>query len=329
VAQAAYNASRSSFGQYMLPECSGISVWLPSADYFTDSYKLEYDALGFDDATGWLALLEATGVPGGGGGEEFPLLAWQPGYKIVATWDDPLVQINPFIEDPDGNFGSPQEPDMLAGIIGFSEDSSTSGVAEEWGELLPTAPPGTFYFGIQGDNAAGTTVSMHLEDEFGTQVYDFGTYAFDSTGSTLADIGYLFYNDGSADESAWVPGDYIKVSWTDIDADFDIYLEAPNGGYGWAYSSYGLDGIIEFSLESGESGLQLESATLLPGAPGGIYPVYVEFYDYAGPVPPPMVDVEVELFDAAHNLKHDFGTLSFDGFGYIDGQKLLGAVLTY
>jgi hypothetical protein len=42
---------------------NGIAVYLPSTAFFTEDYREEYATLEFNEDTGWLSMLEATGVP--------------------------------------------------------------------------------------------------------------------------------------------------------------------------------------------------------------------------------------------------------------------------
>ena len=311
------------FDQVQLPDCSGLCVWLPTADQFIPFYTDDYALLGFNTATGWLPMLEAIGAPVGT--DDPPRLRWEPGYKVVVTFGDPGYSANPAISDPDGNYGTPEFTDDLDGIIQFSQDSSASGVAEESAELLPGATVGEYYVDIVSSEATAITMAVQLLDDADALVYDFGSFELGGGGAESTFVAGLFYNDGSIGEHSWEPGDYIMVSWGDVDAEFDLYIESPNGGFGYCYDSYGLDGIIEFSLDSLDSGVTLETAKLLPAGPSGIYPVWAEFYDYYG-TPPATVDVYVELFDSSDTLKHDFGTISFSGSEDIFSAKHLAVL---
>jgi hypothetical protein len=328
-AQEAYDAAVGSFGQVMQPDCSGLCAWLPSTDYFTPDYKEKYGELAFDQATGWLAMLEACGVPeGGGGGEEWktPLVAWQPGYKIKLTFDNPQDEISPSIEDPNYNYGTPEEPDELAGIIEFSESSTVSGVAEETAELLPGAPAGGYWLNLQVFLGSTDTAHFVLLDASDTQVYDFGTIdAVDELGE--ASVAYLYYNDGNISEATWEPGDYVKIEWSDPLADFFLEVEAPDGGFGSPGMMFGMEDSIQFSPDSLESGLPWESATLLPTASHGIFVISACYNWYDGELMPPLIDVTFKLYDAMGQLKQDLSTISYPADEL--GADHTGVVLTY
>jgi hypothetical protein len=330
-AQAAYAAAISSFDQVDLPDCTGLCAWLPSTTYFTDSNKLDYGNLAFDEATGWLAMLTATGVPDTNTHEwDVPLLTWEPGDRVVVEWGDATQQINPFVEDPDYNSGTPFEPEELDGVIEFSQDSTVSNAALEYAELLPGATPGMYTIALTAEDVASEVATVKLVDELGTLIQEFHTFTLTDTGSYYGDVAYLFYNDGSFTAADWEPGDYVKVDWGDALADFDLTISAPDGLLGYPEYPDDLAGSIEFSEDSYYTGVPWETGTLLETATHGAYAISVFYYDYDWLSDPPAeINATVELYDSSGTLKQTLGTLTFDGYGFESGENYYAAILNY
>lgn len=291
---------------------TGASIFQPTETELAE-YKDDYRPLQFNQDTGWLEMLEATGVPGS---DPYPYsLDWTIGDRMIATWDDPDVDLKLIVVDPSYNEGWPGYPDELAGVIEFSEDSQTSGSAVEWARLLAGAPVGTYtaMLNYSGTGTADLHVALELQDETNATIQDMGTITI-SPGSEH-DIADLFYDDGSSVE--WAPGDYLQISWTDANAEFDLFVTDPNDNTGLPGSPEMLSGKVEFSPDSAESGEQVEWAKLLIGGDYGYYDIDIWYWDYAG-TPPATLDVAVQLFDSGDALKHDFGAVTFNGDDYND-----------
>jgi PKD repeat protein len=184
--QAAADAVSTSCGQaiaqyrsYAHPGANGISVYLPDAQYFDGPTQAEYALTPFNGATGWLAMLQSTGVPGHGSAALLDA-NWQPGDKIKATWGDNAAQIDLSVHSPAGYWGSPVWTTPLASCVQFSADSGVSGLAEEWGELLTGAATGDYllrldWFGYSGTPPASLPVSVQLYDSSDLLKQDLGT----------------------------------------------------------------------------------------------------------------------------------------------------------
>ncbi len=104
---------------------NALAVWLPNPNRFTPTLKNEYQPLPFNQATDWLDMLEAMGVP----------TEWQPDDRIEISWDSDTDDFDLEITGPDGEWGSPADPDGLSGVIAFGPDSGASGQTREWGQL--------------------------------------------------------------------------------------------------------------------------------------------------------------------------------------------------
>lgn len=104
---------------------NALAVWLPNPNRFIPDLKSEYQPLPFNAATDWLDMLEAMGVP----------TEWQPDDRIEITWDGTVDDFDLEITGPDGEWGSPVDPDGLDGLIAFGPESETSGQTREWGQL--------------------------------------------------------------------------------------------------------------------------------------------------------------------------------------------------
>ena len=309
------------------PRTTGISIWLPDSWYFSDEYQAAYDTLAFDDATGWLAMLQAIGVPGGGG--DWPVYTdWTAGDQIVVSWDNPELLLDPVVYDPNWNWGSPGAGEDLAGEVEFSQDSSQSGTAEEWARLLATAPFGSYSMDLEYSDPEGPNqVTVHLVqlDEAGVLKQDFGelTVYYDYYQPVLV----LNYINPDLPQADWIAGDRIELSWLDPFADFDLEIVDPQGYYGAPYWPDELFGEIEFSLDSYESGVTLEWGTLLAGAPVGKYTISVTYASYDWYYdPPPLLMASLALYDVNGVLKQDLGELMFDGYEPYTTQT--AAVLT-
>ncbi len=308
-------------------EAGGLAIFLPDQTDL-DFYKEHYRGTPFNQATGWLEMLEATGVPEGEPGGDWPVPhMWTLGQRVVFRWDsNPDRQIQLYITDGWGE-GWPGYPDELDGIINFSQDSPDSGKCVEWAELLPGAPGGYYQCIMQNfDFAKGRDVTIHvtIENEGGAVLRDLGSVEMWTGEGDLID---LIYDDGSTNVAYWEPGDYIKISWGSTNADFDLEMRDPNcmwGGPGWPEM---LEGVIEFSENSAVSDVPEEWGKLLGGGSPGLYFAWIYYCDYDG-MPPESAPVQVVLYDGDDAVKEDFGSVMFDGEFDIGFSKL-GAALFY
>ncbi|MBN2080884.1 hypothetical protein JW859_01630 [bacterium] len=178
-ALSAWNSAVLYYDQYDMPRTTGLAVYLPDSDFFTQDYRDRYELTTFDADTGWLAMLEATGVPEG----DYPSGDWSAGDQIEISWSNTDADFDLEIWDPEFNYGSPYEPEELAGLIQFSQDSYDSGQARESGKLLPAAYHGTYYIDIDfvdydGTPPASINVTVKLYDSGGSLKSDLGTVAF-------------------------------------------------------------------------------------------------------------------------------------------------------
>lgn len=148
-AQAALNAALLDFDQFDQAGSNGTTVWLPSDGWFDATHISEYDSLAFDNATGWLAMLQATGVPGGGGGGSYDVNApWSYGDYIVFDWGDNNADADMAVTDPSFGFWSPSFGDQDTPDMSLSLDSADSGQPQEWAQLKIGAEPGEYYFDL-------------------------------------------------------------------------------------------------------------------------------------------------------------------------------------
>jgi len=178
-ALSAWNSTVLYYDQYDMPRTTGLGIYLPDSDFFTQDYRDRYALTTFDADTGWLAMLEATGVPEG----DYPSGDWSAGDQIEISWSNTDADFDLEIWDPEFNYGSPYEPEELAGLIQFSQDSYDSGQARESGKLLPAAYHGTYYIDIDfvdydGTPPASINVTVKLYDSGGSLKSDLGTVAF-------------------------------------------------------------------------------------------------------------------------------------------------------
>ena len=307
---------------------SSCCVFLPFSWELTE-YAESYRDTAFNQETSWLEMLEATGVPGGG--DEWPTVDWAPGWKVVFEWDDPVPDIQLFIEDPVGDFGHPGDGGDLSQSITFSEDNLDSNDAEEWAELTADPRLGEYLVAINYDSfgpAGADTIDVQcwLEDDTGSLQYDFGTIPVDR-GANDVWVGFLTYYGDSA--GTWVPGDYVEATWGTIDAEMDLEVTDPLGNWGCCIWPHELNGIIDFSQDSWESMEPEESAALLAGGSNGAYVFQVLYLSWdGGGTPPESLPVYFKLYDSTGMLKQDLGYHMFDG-EFSEGEYSDPIVLTY
>jgi hypothetical protein len=326
-ALAAYAAAISHHSVTVSVDATGLAIFLPDQTGL-DYYKEHYRGTPFNQATSWLEMLEATGVPEGGSGGEWPVAhLWQLGERVVFRWDsNPDRQIMLYITDGWAE-GWPGNPDELDGIINFSPDSPDSGECVEWAELLPGAPGGYYQCIMMNlDVARGRDVTIYvtIEDSEETVLRDLGSINM-WTGET--DLIDLIYDDGSVNLATWEPGDYIKISWGSTNADFDLMMIDPDYNIGFPGAPEMLEGIIEFSEDSIISGMPEEWGELLDGGSVGLYQAWIDYLSYDG-MPPESAPVNVVLYAGDDSVKEDFGFVMFDGEFDI-GETKLGAFLIY
>ncbi len=147
------------FKQYAQDGSNGMAVFLPSSTYYDPSITQEYSDTAFNQATGWLDLFAATGVPddGGGGsfGGEFVIDAdWAPGDILSVDWaGDPDVDIDLLVREP----GS--QPWQLVGPVDGSGGTLNLNFSEDsWINEIPTE-----YIQLKDSGAAAGTYEAYLE----------------------------------------------------------------------------------------------------------------------------------------------------------------------
>ncbi len=162
------------FTQHALTGTSGVAAYLPSVPFFSAEYQDMYAPRAFNAATGWLAMLNATGVPEGSG--EGVVVQWASGDRIELSWSDAGADIDLGLYDPLGNFGAPYQPGTPSFGVTFSPDSFDSGQALEWGKLKASAPAGAYYLGVGNNNTSGppSAVTVKLYNNDGDLKQDLG-----------------------------------------------------------------------------------------------------------------------------------------------------------
>lgn len=169
------------FREYDYPGPTGLSVFLPGERFFGQLTRDEYSKTPFDQATGWLDTLMATGVPGQAG---VPGVTadWAPGDRFEISWSDAAAEVDLGLQGPAALWASPVYPVELNGIIEFSADNPMGGATTEWAKLLPTAPTGNyaarldwFSYGA-GTPPALLDVAVKIYDSGGMLKQDLGTY---------------------------------------------------------------------------------------------------------------------------------------------------------
>jgi hypothetical protein len=139
------------FAQYDQPGTNGTAIYLPNA---TDD---SYGSVNFNTATGWLDMLTALGIPGGGGGGGFTVHAdWVTGDYIEIDWADPDADADLETLDPSGTFGAPWEGQDTANLH-FSPDSYDSGLPVEWAQLRTGAKQGDYLIHLHWFDYYGMT----------------------------------------------------------------------------------------------------------------------------------------------------------------------------
>jgi hypothetical protein len=177
---AQWDAAAAYFKKYGHPGATGLSVFLPSERFFDQTTRDEYGAAPFNQATGWLDMLVATGVPGQAGlpGVEAD---WAPGDRVGISWSDAAAEVDLSLQGPATNWASPIYPVELSGVIEFSADNPTGGATAEWGKLLPAAPAGDYTVRLDwfsysaGAPPALLDVAAKLYDGGGMLKQDLGT----------------------------------------------------------------------------------------------------------------------------------------------------------
>jgi len=182
------------YAQYGLPDTTGISAFLPNVYYFDQTYQDDYAPLTFNQDTGWLDMLKATGVPG-----RTPYEAdWGVGERIEITWSDPDCNVDLYVEDPQGNSGGPWFPDDLGMSIEFSVDNPDGGGLFEWARLKSTAYTGDYIIGAEWFDYNGSTPPPFVEVAF---------KLYDSSDQLKQDFG-------SCKITYWGYKDYVTLHYT-------------------------------------------------------------------------------------------------------------------
>jgi len=233
-------------------------------------------------------------------------LPWEPGDKVEISWTDPVRDIDIMMFDRLQRAGRPSDPSELDGIIEFSVDSETSGLAYESAKLLPTAEPMQYEVDIYTPYADPSwqdeVVAVRVLDSSGALKYDLGSTKVQSgMGMTYAYLRY--FNFAGLLVRDWQPGERIEVTWGVITDDVDLIVLAPDGSIGAPGYPDELLGEVEFSEWYGDSGVPVGWAKLLPGAAPGDYLISLE-HDMAGPGTMP---IQVKLYNADGTLKEDIG----------------------
>jgi len=284
------------FTQNLFPEANGISVWLPSSDFY-GWYLGEYQGTPFDIYTGWSAMLDATGASTG------PTLQtsdWQPGDWIELSWADSNNDIDLYITDPSGYNSGPYYESGTPNLS-FSAESTVSGQAAEWAELKPAAAGGPYL--VQASRwdelASGVDVSIRLYDSSDVLKQDFGIVTLSPY--DMQEVVMLAF-DGTLLVADWSPGDRIEIDWGDPLADVDLGTIDPQGYYSSPFYGSQTANLL-FSPDSYDSGLSLEYARLKPKAIGGAY--FIGFENYSGE---PSLSISAKIYDGQDALKQDLGS---------------------
>lgn len=292
------NGSISHFAQNLFPDTNGISVWLPSTDYY-GWYLDEYQTTPFDLYTGWSAMLDATGASTG------PTLqnsAWQPGDRLELSWPSSANDIDLYITDPSGYYSGPYYEAGTSNLQ-FSTESTMSGLAVEWAKLKPGAAGGAYIVEASrwDELGGGVDVSIKLYDSGDALKQDFGTVTLNPYDAQSVVI--LAYSVGLT-VADWSAGDRIEIDWGDTGSDVDLGTVDPQGYHAAPYTG-SQTANLSFSPDSYDSGEPLEFATLKAKAIGGAYFIALEYLSGA-----PSLNINVKLYDGQGSLKQDLGSFN-------------------
>lgn len=189
----------------------GLSIYLPGEEWFIQPRQIEYEALAFNQATGWLELLQSIEVP-----ETLTITNWQPGWRIVVDYGSASVDAELEAYDPDDNYGRPTYTDELAGVLQFSADNVAAAATTESAELLPDTATGSYSFNAwhRGTEPAELAFTAWLEDDAQQQVLDLGSFTVEAGGRTnIAALQLIDYGVPAGDI---IEGDRIELQWTDF-----------------------------------------------------------------------------------------------------------------
>ncbi len=169
------NSCISYFRESKSPSSRGLGIYLPSAGYFSTSLQNEYAQLPFNDTTGWLEMLNALGIEGGGGGGI--QLDWDPGDRVEISWSGPSDDMDLYIYEPNGAYSAAWEGGGLSSSnLTASGDSYDIG-PYEWLKAKPTAQSGPYELDIVFYDSPGflpVSVLVRLYDSGGALKQDIG-----------------------------------------------------------------------------------------------------------------------------------------------------------
>ncbi len=240
----------------------------------------------------------------------FPFYDWVPGDKLVMTWDDPTADNMFVLIGPHYLEGWPGEPDLLDGLVDFSDPSPISGVAEVWATPLETAPEGGYL--VEGHMGSW---NLNHPETFSYSLYDsdeilkvhLGNYTIDS-GGTMADLFYLRNGVSTwPQRELWEAGDRLEVTWDDPAVNVDLWVMSPSWMYGFPAHPEDLAGQIDFSQPSEESGEAVEWAELAAGGELGVYDFSIGWESSGEPDPGTFV-VTWTLYDNEGGVRLGPGT---------------------
>lgn len=231
---------------------------------------------------------------------KLPIVDWEAGDRFEMSWLDESVDSMPVLIGPGYLEGWPGEPDMLEGIVEFSPDSADSGLALEWARLLEDAPAGPYFVELHMghySSAIGETYTMKLFDASDSLKQDLGNFTVEPNSTVGLDYIYLRHGAQSwPQDDSWEAGDRLEITWDDAGIDLSLFVEDPMYRQGSPAYPQDLDGLLEFSADSEDSGEAVEWIKLLDTADGGLYTFWID--GWGSDIVPDPLPVTVTLYDS-------------------------------
>jgi len=237
---------------------------------------------------------------------KLPIVDWEPGDRFEMSWLDESIDSMLLLIGPGYLEGWPEEPDMLDGIIEFSPDSQDSGLALEWARLLEHAPAGPFLAELHMGHlpsVVGETYTMKLYDESDALKQDLGNFTVKP--NSAIGLDYIYLRNGAQSwpqDTDWQPGDRLEIAWDNPDYDLTLLVEDPMYRQGGPAYPQDLEGLLECSADSQDSGEGVEWIRLLDTADGGCYTFWIAYWE-AGDFEPDPLEITVNLYDSADQPK--------------------------
>jgi hypothetical protein len=285
---------------------SGLSVFLPSASWFTPELQAEYAPLAFNQDTDWLNWLSGLTLPG----SEI-VRDWRRGWRLVVEYGEPGADAELEVFDPHDNYGRPTYTTELMGILELSSDNVASASAEEWATLLDGGDSGAYAFDVyyRDSTPAQLSLTAWLEDDAGMTVQDFGSFTV--AAGKRVNIAALRLLDYGESDGYISPGDRLELSWTDPTLKCELRVRNPDLEFGGVTFPEGYAGTMVFGPPTSVSGSLAEWGRLAETAPMGAYQILAYVHDINTGMPAGGVaSVRLMLFDSAGGVKHDFGTFT-------------------